>query len=333
MGNISSINIKKTNRIQTKHNARDEDFKPSYLLESGGKAFECNRSSQEAELLRDRMIQQAQERYKERTGQKFQAKSFLASAVINLKADSIMADVERVAEHLQKKHKFQCYQIAIHRDEGYIDELGNECINYHAHLEFVTLDKETGLNMWQTKHIGIGKLRELQSEVAEILQMERGVDKRLSGAKRIEPRKYAVMKEKEKAQRAKDTALINDLKAENAELKGKNEELKREIHLTKAQIKERIEQERKAWIKEQGHTKEEYAQLRALNQQQYATIAELEAKIKDLRNELEKEKTEQSEKIKNTEIPQDSRKSKNPKLERFLKSLDSQEISKDDLEW
>ena len=219
MGNISSINIKKTNAIQTKHNARDEDFKPSYLLESGGKAFECNRSSLEAELLRDRMIKEAQERYKQRTGQKFQAKSFLASAVINLKADSTMQDVERVAEHLQKKHKFQCYQIAIHRDEGHIDENGKECINYHAHLEFVTLDKETGRNMWQTKHIGIGKLRELQSEVAQILQMERGVDKRLSGAKRIEPRKYAIMKEREKAERKVELEIINDLTAENTTLK------------------------------------------------------------------------------------------------------------------
>lgn len=201
MGNISSINIKKTNAIQPKHNARDEDFKPSYLLKSGGKGFECNRSSLEAESLRNRMIKEAQERYKQRTGQKFQAKSYLASAVINLKADSTMQDVERVAEHLQKKHKFQCYQIAIHRDEGHIDENGKECINHHAHLEFVTLDKETGRNMWQTKHIGIGKLRELQDEVAQILQMERGVDKRLSGAKRVEPRKYAVMKEQEKQQR------------------------------------------------------------------------------------------------------------------------------------
>lgn len=267
MGNISSINIKKTNAIQTKHNARDEDFKPSYLLESGGKAFECNRSSLEAELLRDRMIKEAQERYKQHTGQKFQAKSYLASAVINLKADSTMQDAERVAQHLQKKHKFQCYQIAIHRDEGHIDENGKERINYHAHLEFVTLDKETGRNMWQTKHIGIGKLRELQTEVAQILQMERGIDKRLSGVKRVEPRKYAVMKEREKAQNRERNQKIEKtlhsahehIKEQNAEiaiLKGENENLKHELKAQQAtnqqlkldimQLREKLENERKA---------------------------------------------------------------------------------------
>lgn len=324
MGNISSINIKKTNAIQTKHNARDEDFKPSYLLESGGKAFECNRSSLEAELLRDRMIKEAQERYKQRTGQKFQAKSYLASAVINLKADSTMQDAERVAQHLQKKHKFQCYQIAIHRDEGHIDENGKECINYHAHLEFVTLDKETGRNMWQTKHIGIGKLRELQDEVAQILQMERGIDKRLSGVKRVEPRKYAVMKEREKAQNRERNQKIEktldsaheNIKAQNAiiaTLKGKNTKLERENILLEqradatARAHDRLKQEnatlkeknaefeltRKAWIDEQNKTKEDYRALSALKQdlaKRNLTIGQVREFIENLENELRKER-------------------------------------------
>lgn len=299
MGNISSINIKKTNAIQTKHNARDEDFKPSYLLESGGKAFECNRSSLEAESLRDKMIKEAKERYKQRTGQKFQAKSYLASAVINLKADSTMQDVERVAEHLQKKHKFQCYQIAIHRDEGHIDENGKECINHHAHLEFVTLDKETGRNMWQTKHIGIGKLRELQDEVAQILQMERGVDKRLSGAKRIEPRKYAVMKEREKAERKADLEKINDLKADNNILEQMAESTKKERDRLKSEnatLKEKnaeFELTRKAWIAEQNKKKEDYRALSALKQdlaKKNLTIEQVREYIENLENELRKER-------------------------------------------
>ena len=40
-------------------------------------------------------------------------------------------------------------------------------------------------------------MREIQTEVAEILQMERWQDKRISGAKRIEPRAYARLKEQE----------------------------------------------------------------------------------------------------------------------------------------
>ncbi|WP_314991609.1 hypothetical protein [uncultured Campylobacter sp.] len=41
-------------------------------------------------------------------------------------------------------------------------------------------------------------MREIQSEVAEILGMQRGIDKRISKAERIEPRKYAKLKEAEK---------------------------------------------------------------------------------------------------------------------------------------
>lgn len=330
MGYISSINFKKSKEFQVFHNAT---VRPDYAI---GGELNYNLKGYEALKLKNEIIENAKNAYNAQKSPKappFKAKSYEWSAVCNLKPESTMEDLEKLATHFREKYGFQCYQIAIHRDEGHINELGEKVINHHAHLEFITLDAKTGKNNFRREFITPKVLRQIQSEVAEILQMERGVDKRLSGVKRIEPRKYAIMKEKEKAQRAKDTALNNDLKRENAELKEKNEELKREIHLTKAQIKERIEQERKAWIQEQGHTKEEYAQLRSLNQQQYATITELEAKIKDLRTELEKEKSEQSEKIKNTEIPQDSRESKNPKLERFLKSLDSQETSKDDLEW
>ena len=40
-------------------------------------------------------------------------------------------------------------------------------------------------------------MREIQTEMAEILQMERWQDKRISGAKRIEPKVYADIKEQE----------------------------------------------------------------------------------------------------------------------------------------
>ena len=40
-------------------------------------------------------------------------------------------------------------------------------------------------------------MREIQTEMAEILQMERWQDKRISGAKRIERKVYADIKEQE----------------------------------------------------------------------------------------------------------------------------------------
>lgn len=192
MSHISSINFKKTNLIQAQHN--DRLLPPSYLI---GGDFEVNRTSKEALLLKNKMIENAKEAYFEKVGQKFQSKSYEWSAVCNIKSDTTMQELENLAKHFESKYGFQCYQIAIHRDEGHIDK-GEKIINHHAHLEFITLDKETGKNNYRRELITPKILRQIQSEVAEILQMERGQDKRITKRERIEPRKWAQMKEKER---------------------------------------------------------------------------------------------------------------------------------------
>lgn len=202
MAQISSINFKKSNPIQTQHN--DRDLPPSYLI--GGKV-ECNLNHKEALALKNQIIKDAIEAYTKNTKQKFQAKSYEWSAVVNIKPDTTMNDLENLSKHFQEKYGFQCYQIAIHRDEGHINEQGEKIINHHAHMEFVTLDKETGKNNFRREKITPKALRQIQSEVAEILKMERGVDKRKSGAKRIEPRAYAVLKEKEKREKKQEKFL------------------------------------------------------------------------------------------------------------------------------
>lgn len=274
MAELSSINFKKTNLNNLAHNERITP--PSYAI--GGEIL-INRSMGEARALKETMINRAMETYTARTGQKFQSKSYEWSAVVNLKPSSTMAELEKLAAHLQEKYGFQCYQIAIHRDEGHINEQGEKVLNHHAHLEFITLDKETGKNNFRRELIKHQTLRDMQGEVAEILQMQRGVDKRLSGAKRIEPRAYAKMKEREKKElqsiKYKHTKEISEIKS-----------------LAQKFVKERIEQERKAWIKEQGHTKEEYAKLRALNEQDFKTIQELEITIQNLNSQI-KAKNEQ----------------------------------------
>lgn len=287
MAELSSINFKKSNAINTEHN--DRNLAPKYLLVNGGLGIECNRKHDEARRLKNQIISSAIQKYTERTGQKFQAKSYEWSAVVNLKPNSTMQDLEKLAEHLQEKYGFQCYQIAIHRDEGHINERGEEVLNHHAHLEFITLDKETGKNNFRS--ISKKDLSQIQSEVAEILGMQRGIDKRLSGAKRIEPRAYAKMKESEKGERAKELEKVKELQSENRALKTANNMLKDEVLSEKAK-KERLEQERKAWIQEKTHTAEEYKQLRALKEQNFKTIQELENSIQNLNSQI-KAKNEQ----------------------------------------
>ncbi|MFP6021321.1 hypothetical protein ACLF8V_07805 [Helicobacter pylori] len=215
MGNIASGHFKPTNNIQEKHN--DRTLSPSYLLpEEFRGQNEVNRSSTQAIELKERIIENAKEAYLIVFKQNLKSKSYQWSLVVNIKTNTTMSDLEKLAEHFDLKYGFQCYQIAIHRDEGYIDENNQPHTNHHAHMEFVTLNKENGKNMW--RQINQMKLRQIQTEIAQILGMERGTDKRLSGAERIEPRKYAQMKEKERKELQAKNNEINTLKQEKTNL-------------------------------------------------------------------------------------------------------------------
>ena len=235
MSQISSINFKKSIAINTEHN--DRTLAPSYLIDTE-KGAECNLNAEQARALKNQIIKEAIQKYTENTRQKFQAKSFEWSAVVNIKPDTTMQDLENLAKHFNDKYGFQCYQIAIHRDEGHKDENGEKQINQHAHMEFITLDKETGKQNFKMRDFSKQKMREIQTEVAEILQMERGKDKRLTGANRIEPRKYAQLKEQEKAA-IKETKI--KVAKQIKELKTELEAVK----LSKKEIKEQFEAFRK----------------------------------------------------------------------------------------
>lgn len=194
MGNISSINFKKSTSFQVFHNST---IRPSYAI---GGSLEYNVKGYEALKIKDSIVKSAKEAYnrtKPLKAPSFKAKSYEWSAVVNIKESTTLQDLENLAKHFESKYGFQCYQIAIHRDEGHIDE-GEKIINHHAHLEFITLDKETGRQCFKLRDFPPQKMRQIQTEVAEILQMERGQDKRITKRERVEPRIYGAMKEQER---------------------------------------------------------------------------------------------------------------------------------------
>lgn len=141
MGQISSINFKKSIPINTEHN--DRTLAPNYLIDTE-KGAECNLNAEQARALKNQIIKEAIQKYTENTRQKFQAKSYEWSAVCNIKPETTMQDLENLAKHFNDKYGFQCYQIAIHRDEGHKNTQGEIEINQHAHLEFIMLDKKNG---------------------------------------------------------------------------------------------------------------------------------------------------------------------------------------------
>lgn len=199
MGAKSSGHLKKSKAWNIFHNT---DIRPKYRI---GGALDFNHNAQEALALKQEIIKKAKEAYERARKPKappFKAQNYEWSLVVNLKESSTMQDLNKLAEFFNQKYGFQCYQIAIHRDEGHIDELGNRQINHHAHLEFISLDKETGKNRSRDIWNNHKKMSEMQDDIAQILQMEREpYQKGKVKSKRIEPRALAEIKEQEKQQR------------------------------------------------------------------------------------------------------------------------------------
>ncbi len=246
MGNLASGHFKPTNNIQEQHN--DRTLSPSYLIPQEFRGQnEVNRYSKQAMILKNQIIENAHETYLMTFKQKSQAKSYQWSLVVNTKETTTMSDLEKLAEHFEIKYGFQCYQIAIHRDEGYMDENNQPHINHHAHMEFITLNKENGKNMMRKAYLSPKNFREIQTEIAQILGMERGTDKRVNGTERIEPRKYAQMKNKERKKLETKDKEINTLESKLQEQNKTINELQERP--TTEQYKE-VQQERNALKKE-----------------------------------------------------------------------------------
>lgn len=104
MSNIASINFKKTKpEFQIWHN--DRTLSPDYLISQ--KNIELNRTGLEANALRDEIIAKAKSAYFKRTKQRCQAKHYLWSAVLNIKANTTMAELENLAKYFKNKYGIQ----------------------------------------------------------------------------------------------------------------------------------------------------------------------------------------------------------------------------------
>lgn len=244
----SSINFKKSS-AGFEHNDRTEEREPKHLLpEEFRLENECDRSAPEARELLKEMVENAKEKYQERTGQKLQAKIFSVEAAINLEAHHTLKDVEKINEYLEQKHGLRAVQSSIHRDEGHINDEGKPEYNLHAHVVYCNLDKDGKTIL---KGLEKDDLRELQTFVAKTLQMQRGQSAEITNAKHKSPQEFRY---------EKTLATNKDLKAEIAQLREQ--------------------------LKERGATRSEYAELEQLNKELKEQIKAKDLTISDLEEKL-----------------------------------------------
>lgn len=184
----SSINFQKSKGHSYDHNFRKDE--PNYLLKAENRLenFYWQNEKTAREIFDEELLNT-----KRKGGPIPRFENSHWEAVLNLNKDHTLEDVQKVARYIEQKFNITCATIAVHRDEGHYKN-DKPQYNFHAHITFVTY--KDGQQNWRKEKIKPADLRELQTAVAEILQMERGQEN--SKAERLSHRQYKqVAQEKE----------------------------------------------------------------------------------------------------------------------------------------
>jgi len=256
----SSIHIEAGHAGYLAHNDRSEKTVNSIFPNNKNEIW--NEKAKAFSIYRKELSKRTKA-YTKRTKQKLQSKSIThLSAIVNLNSNHTMSDLKKIKLLLEKKLDTKVFQIAIHRDEGHIDDDKKEVVNYHAHIEFMGLDSD-GASV--RKKLTRMFLSNLQSDVAISLNMERG--KNYTKAKEPRPRRldtydFKEHKRREQEQRQK---IAVEHKEELAAKEKKHLVTLKEVNAENTRLRKELQDN-------QG-TREEYKKLEAI-------IKELRAKAK-----------------------------------------------------
>lgn len=242
---ISSVNFQKTKPNSVAETTRE--FEAKYLLKKEYRQensyWNCGKSDREIYNEQRAIYDEA----KKGRGKRPSYENCVWEAVVNFNAEHTLEDMKKVAEHIAEKFNIIPTRIAMHRDEGHLNSSGEVVYNYHAHLNFVTLkDAQQNWTVSKTKN----KLSDLQTEVAEILGMERGKFK--SEAKRLDHKQYRVEAKAREQEAQKQEKLLQELQGVKNELEAEK--------VSKAEIKSEFEKLRQE-SKGKGYEKEFYQAL------------------------------------------------------------------------
>ncbi len=246
----SSINFQKVGVHAFKHNAREEEKKANTIFEEFSKDNECNQSSTEAQKMFNDLYNQAKEkRLKRGLNKTADKKNTLWEAIVNLKSEHHLKDVEALAKKIEEQTGFTTLQVAIHKDEGQEKEGKLIRKNHHAHITFFTLSKSDGQQMYRREFMNRTMLTTLQDITATHLGMERGV--KGSNAKRLDHKTYKAIARQQEEQEQKLELLKEAIKQQRERLKEQkaqrpdyakleqvNKDLKKEIEHQSLSVKE-----------------------------------------------------------------------------------------------
>ena len=187
-----------------------------------------------------------QEKERERKGKngkiiKVAGCSPIREGVLLIRADTTLADVREFGEECQRRWGITPLQIFLHKDEGHwlggkpdtedkeSFQVGGKWFkpNYHAHIVFDWMNHDTG----KSRKLNDEDMAEMQTLASDILMMERGQSKNVTGKEHLERNDFIIEKQKAELQRIEETKRHKEQQVSLAEQELK--QIKSEIRTDK----------------------------------------------------------------------------------------------------
>ena len=168
------------------------------------------------QMVKEKTGRAMQEKERERKGKngkiiKVAGCSPIREGVLLIRSDTTLADVCKFGEECQKRWGITPLQIFLHKDEGHwlsgqpeagdreSFQVGEKWFkpNYHAHIVFDWMNHDTG----KSRKLNDEDMMEMQSLASDILLMERGKSKAITGKEHLERNDFIIEKQKAELQR------------------------------------------------------------------------------------------------------------------------------------
>ena len=167
-------------------------------------------------MVKEKTGRAMQEKERERKGKngkiiKVAGCSPIREGVLLIRPDTTLADVHKFGEECKQRWGITPLQIFLHKDEGHwlggkpdaedkeSFQVGEKWFkpNYHAHIVFDWMNHDTG----KSCKLNDEDMTEMQSLASDILMMERGQSKNVTGKEHLERNDFIIEKQKAELQR------------------------------------------------------------------------------------------------------------------------------------
>ena len=213
----------------------------------------------------------------------------IKEGVVVIKEDTTMEQLRHFCEVCKQRWGITALQIFIHRDEGHYGVPGDTATwkpNLHAHIVWDWMNHDTG----KSCKLNVKDMSEMQTVLAECLEMERGTSKKQTRKEHLERTDFIIAKQKQEAEQAqaekeaaqaeRDAAVreADKAKTEQEKLQAENEERQRRSAELDSEIADKEERAREADRENTDSIKSGIANL--LGKGKYAAIEKENAKLK-----------------------------------------------------